>query len=154
MIRPTFRSLVLAALVSACAPVFAQSASNCQVTVDGNDAMRFNVTEMKIDKACSTFTILLTHSGKLPREAMGHNWVLVKKADLSAVANDGMKAGLNNDYVQPNDARVLAHTKVIGGGGNTAVKIDVAKLTVGEEYAFFCSVPGHWTMMKGRLMVG
>lgn len=150
MIRP----LVLAALLSASSQVYAQSAANCETTVDGNDAMRFNVTEIKIDKACTSFTVKLTHSGKMPREAMGHNWVLAKKADVSAAANDGMKAGLANEYVQPGDTRVLAATKVIGGGGSTSVTVDTSKLAAGEEYTFFCSVPGHWTIMKGKLTIG
>ena len=34
------------------------------------------------------------------------------------VANAGMSAGLDKNYVAPGDKRVIAHTKVIGGGAD------------------------------------
>jgi azurin len=77
--------------------------------------------------------------------------VLTKDADKQGVATDGMGAGLAQDYVKAGDTRVIAHTKVIGGGESDSVTFDVSKLTPGEAYAYFCSFPGHWAMMKGTL---
>ena len=74
-----------------------------------------------------------------------------KAADLQATATDGISAGADKDYVKPGDTRVLAHTKVIGGGESTSVTFDVAKLKNGESYAWFCSFPGHSGIMKGTL---
>lgn len=62
-----------------------------------------------------------------------------------------MTAGPGNDYVKPGDERVVAHTKVIGGGESTAVTFATATLAAGGDYAFFCSFPGHWAVMKGTL---
>lgn len=143
--------LALAAVLSvASVPAFA----NCQVTVEGNDAMQFNTKEIVVDKTCKEFTIELKHTGKLPKASMGHNVVISKKSDETAVATEGMSAGLDNNYVKPDDARVIAHTDVIGGGESTSVTFDVAKLQAGEDYAFYCSFPGHWTMMTGKLVLG
>ncbi|TEA77601.1 azurin [Allopusillimonas ginsengisoli] len=126
----------------------------CDITVEANDAMQFNTKEITVDKTCKEFTINLHHVGKLPKASMGHNVVITKKADEKAVATDGMAAGLDNDYVKPDDNRVIAHTDIIGGGETTSVTFDVSKLAAGEEYAFFCSFPGHWAIMTGKLQLG
>ena len=47
---------------------------------------------------------------------MGHNWVLTKTADMAGVASDGATASVANDHIKPGDARVIAHTKIVGGG--------------------------------------
>lgn len=129
-------------------------AANCEATIEGNDAMQFNTKEMTIDKSCTQYTVHLKHTGKLPKAAMGHNWVLTKEADKQGVATDGMSAGLDKDYVKPDDARVIAHTKVVGGGETDSVTFDTSKLTAGEAYTFFCSFPGHWSIMTGTLKLG
>jgi azurin len=126
-------------------------AAQCEATIEGNDAMQFNLKEMVVDKSCKQFTVTLKHVGKMPKVAMGHNWVLTKEADRQGVATDGMNAGAAQDYVKQGDSRVIAHTKVIGGGESDSVTFDVSKLTAGEAYAFFCSFPGHWAVMKGTL---
>nr|MBF0684766.1 azurin [Pseudomonas sp.] len=120
----------------------------------GNDAMQFDLKEITVDKACKEFTVTLKHVGKLPVAAMGHNWVLTREQDMQAAATDGMAAGLDKDYVKPDDARVIAHTDMIGGGQESTVSFDVAKLAAGEKYMFFCSFPGHWSIMKGTLTLG
>ena len=126
-------------------------AATCNVDIEGNDAMQFNKTSIAVPTSCKQFTVKLKHAGKLPKTAMGHNWVLSKAADVQAVANDGIPAGPDKAYVKPGDARVIAHTKLIGGGESDAVSFDVAKLKAGESYAWFCSFPGHSTVMKGTL---
>ncbi|MPM90173.1 Azurin-2 [bioreactor metagenome] len=73
---------------------------------------------------------------------------------MQPVITDGMAAGAGADYVKAGDARVLAHSKVIGGGETSKFDIDVAKLKAGTDYAFFCSFPGHSALMKGSLKLG
>jgi azurin len=72
---------------------------------------------------------------------------------MQATANDGMPAGLEKDYVKAGDTRIIAHTKVVGGGETTSVTFPVSKLAAGTEYTYFCSFPGHWGIMKGALTV-
>ncbi|QLL14065.1 azurin [Pseudomonas chlororaphis] len=128
-------------------------AAECKVDVDSTDQMSFNTKEITIDKSCKTFTVNLTHSGSLPKNVMGHNWVLSKSADMAGIATDGMAAGIDKDYLKPDDSRVIAHTKIIGAGEKDSVTFDVSKLTAGESYEFFCSFPGHNSMMKGALVL-
>ena len=128
-------------------------AAECKVDVDSTDQMSFNTKEITIDKSCKTFTVNLAHSGKLPKNVMGHNWVLSKTADMAGVATDGMGAGIDKNYLKEGDTRVIAHTKIIGGGEKDSVTFDVSKLTAGESYEFFCSFPGHNSMMKGAVVL-
>jgi azurin len=84
---------------------------------------------------------------------MGHNWVLSQNAVVQAVATEGMSAGLAANYVPQGDARVVAFSKVIGGGETTSVTFSTSGLTVGEGYTFFCSFPGHSYSMRGAFNV-
>jgi azurin len=56
--------------------------------------------------------------------------------------------------VPKGDKRVLAATPLVGGGQSTSVKFPVSRLTKGGDYTFFCSFPGHYALMKGKLIVG
>jgi azurin len=128
-------------------------AAECATTIEGSDAMQFNQKTITVPKTCKSFAVTLKHTGKMPKTAMGHNWVLSHSADESGVIADGMKAGADNSYEKPGDARVIAHTKLIGGGESDTATINVAKLKAGEQYAFFCTFPGHAALMKGTLSV-
>ena len=147
-----FAKLTFAAAL-AIASVPAAMAADCSFELEGNDAMQFNAKEIVVDKSCGEFTINLKHTGTMPVSSMGHNVVISKKADEQAVANDGIAAGLDNQYVKPDDERVVAHSDVIGGGEETSVTFNVADLQEGEDYAFFCSFPGHLALMTGALKV-
>ncbi|MCI8209267.1 azurin [Pseudomonas sp. S25] len=126
-------------------------AAECSVDVDSTDQMSFNTKAVEIDKSCKTFTVNLTHSGSLPKNVMGHNWVLSKESDMQPIATDGLGAGIDKDYLKEGDARIIAHTKIIGAGETDSVKFDVSKLDPAEKYGFFCSFPGHISMMKGTV---
>lgn len=128
-------------------------AAECKVTVDSTDQMSFNTKEITIDKSCKQFTVELTHSGSMPKNVMGHNLVVSKEADMQPIATDGIGAGIDNNYLKAGDTRIIAHTKVIGAGEKDSLTIDVSKLAAGEKYGFFCSFPGHISMMKGAVVL-
>ncbi|QKZ04409.1 MULTISPECIES: azurin [Pseudomonas] len=140
-----------AALAALTLSGFAFADTQCSVTIHGTDQMTYDLKTIAVPASCKQFQVTLEHPGTLPKNVMGHNWVLSKKDDLKGVTDDGSKAGESNDYVQPGDARVLAHTKLIGGGEKATVTLDTKKLKKGDDYVFFCSYPFHATMMKGTL---
>lgn len=140
----------LALLAFASTPLLA---AECSTTIEGNDMMQYDKSSITVPASCDQFTVKLVHTGKLAANVMGHNWVLTKPNDMKAVEADGIKAGLENNYIKPNDPRVIAHTEVIGGGESTSVTFDVAPLKSGGPYSFFCSFPGHAALMKGELTV-
>ena len=149
--RKILMTLALCATGAMAAPAMA---ADCAVTVESNDAMQFNTKSIDVPKACKKFSVTLKHVGKMPKTSMGHNLVVTTAADATATAADGLKAGPAADYVKAGDTRVIAHTKVIGGGESAALELDVAKLKAGGDYAYFCSFPGHSFIMKGTLKIG
>src|SRR5688500_17867779 len=94
----------------------ANAADNCTIDLVGDDMMKFDKASVTVSAACPTITVNLTHAGKLPAAAMGHNVVISATDVYPAVAQEGMAAGLPANYVKPGDVRVVANTKVIGGG--------------------------------------
>lgn len=125
------------------------SANDCELKISANDAMQFDTKELSVPASCKEVTLTLTHAGALPKAAMGHNWVLTKAADMSAVANEGMAAGADAAYVKAGDTRVIAHTGLVGGGESTSVTFSTEGMSATEAYQFFCSFPGHWAIMQG-----
>lgn len=127
--------------------------NNCATEIEGNDAIQYNVGSIAVPASCTEFTITLRHVGKMPVTAMGHNVVIAKTADVQAVAADGLAAGAAANYVKAGDARIVANTKMIGGGESTSMTFNAAKLKDGGPYTFFCSFPGHVATMKGTIAV-
>jgi azurin len=117
-----------------------------------NDSMKFNLTVVEV-KAGQEITVVLTNIGSMPKAAMGHNWVLLRKgtdakafsdAAVSAVATDYLPAAMQGD--------VLAHTKVLGPKQSDEIKFTVP--TEPGDYVFLCSFPAHFSAgMKGTLRV-
>ena len=126
---------------------------DCKATIDSDDAMKYDPKEITVPSSCKQFSITLKHNGKMPAAAMGHNVVIAKTADKDGVLADGAAAKIENNFVKPNDERVVAHTKLIGGGQEDTLTFDVSKLAAGEAYEYFCSFPGHYAMMNGKLTV-
>lgn len=143
--------LALAVLATCASPAWS---AECELAIEGNDAMRYNVESIVVPKSCSQYTVTLKNVGKMAKNVMGHNFVLAKSGDMAGINADGTKAGLAVDYLKPGDARVIAHGKVVGPGESTTVSIPVAKLKAGEAYTYFCSFPGHSALMKGTLKLG
>lgn len=117
------------------------------IVINSNDQMRFDTSEIKV-KAGEKVRLTLNHTGKLPKTAMGHNFVLLQKGvDMADFAMKAMNAKAS-DYIPAKG--VIAHTKLIGGGESTTIEFTApAKGT----YQFMCSFPGHYAMMKGKFIV-
>jgi azurin len=142
--------IVLPLLSLAAGPLWA---AECGVVVEGSDAMQFNTKAIEVPATCKNFSVTLKHVGKLPKASMGHNWVLSLATDEAGITAAAIKAGAAADYLDAADPRIIAHTKLLGGGESDTVKFAVSKLKAGTDYAFFCSFPGHAALMKGTLTV-
>ena len=125
--------------------------AECATTIEGNDAMQYNADSITIPASCTQFTINLKHAGAMAVNVMGHNVVVAKEADMAGIAADGMAVA--PEHVKPDDARIIAHTKMLGGGESASVTFDVAKVKDGGPFKFFCSFPGHMALMQGSLQV-
>jgi azurin len=126
----------------------------CKLEIAGNDQMQYDKTTLAVPATCKQVTLTIKHTGQLPAAAMGHDWVLVNTPDLTAVANAGMGAGLASNYVAPGDKRVLASTKVVGGGQSDTITFSTASLKAGGDYSYLCTFPGHNALMRGKFKFG
>ncbi len=133
-----FKLTLLAVGISSSLYTASVFAGACDVNVEATATMAFNVKEISVPKTCKEITVNLKNNG-----------TMAKSADMHAVITDGIDAGLDNNYVKKNDARVVGHTAVIGGGESTSAKIKLTNLKASESYMFFCSFPGHGAVMKG-----
>ena len=70
---------------------------------------------------------------------------------MPAIARDGMT--VSPEHIKAGDTRVIAASKMIGGGESTSVSFDVSKIKAGGPFKFFCSFPGHLTLMQGNIAV-
>jgi azurin len=146
--RTIFAIFTLAAS-AVCGTAYGQG---CSQTIEGNDLIKFNLTEMRVSSSCGEVTVTLRHVGMLPAAAMGHNWVLAATQDYVAIAQAGQSAGAPT-FLPAGDPRILASTNIIGGGEETSVTFDISGLQAGGDYTFFCSFPGHYVLMNGKFIV-
>jgi azurin len=84
---------------------------------------------------------------------MGHYWVLARDSGMSAIINAGLASGLAHGFLPENDKRIIAATRVVGGGESATVKFSTAALVPGAHYAFFfCTSPAHSAVMHGKFL--
>ncbi|MDX2186375.1 MAG: azurin [Opitutaceae bacterium] len=122
-----------------------------EVAITGNDAMQYSLKEITAAPG-EELTVKLTHIGKLPKAAMGHNWVLLKPMTNEQVAKFAMDAlKFPPEYLPKDQSTILAHTKIVGGGESDSVSF--AAPAQPGEYPFICTFPGHFAVMRGVLIV-
>ncbi|MGN6788776.1 MAG: azurin [Rhodanobacteraceae bacterium] len=164
MAAPATAATAPGTAASAAAPATAATASatngkppavvtNCSTEIEATDAMQYSVGSIVVPASCTNFKITLKHTGNLPVASMGHDLVITKESDMQAVDQESAAAGLKNGYIKPDDSRIIAHTKLIGGGETTSVSFPVSKIKSGGPYVFFCSFPGHSALMHGPISV-
>ena len=128
----------------------ASTGGNFEITA--NDAMKFSVTRLEV-KAGQDVKVTLTNTGTMPKTAMGHNFVLLKKGtDAKAFVDAGMTA-MATDYIPAalND-QIIAHTKLLGPKQSDEITFKAP--TEPGEYTFVCTFPAHYLSgMKGVLVV-
>jgi len=117
-----------------------------------NDSMKYNLTRIEVN-AGQDVKVILTNMGSMPKAAMAHNWVLLKKGTDPKAFVDGAVAAATTDYVPAALAdQVLAHTKLLGPKQSDEITFKAP--TEPGEYTFVCSFPAHFlTGMHGVLVV-
>lgn len=137
---------------SAAAPAAAPAAGPRLINIDANDTMKFSVTRIEAT-AGESLKVALHNKGTLPKEAMGHNWVLLKAGTDPIAFCTAAVTAKATDYIPAAQAdQVLAHTKLIGP--KQVDEIAFTAPTQPGEYPFVCSFPAHaMSGMKGVLVV-
>jgi azurin len=139
-----------AAPAAAAAAPAAAAVATLELTA--NDAMKFSVTQFEV-AAGQEVKLVFTNMGTMPKVAMGHNVVILKKGtDVKAFA-DAAVAAAATDYIPASKAdQVIAHTKMLGPKQSDEITFKAP--TEPGEYPFICSFPAHFLSgMKGVLVV-
>ena len=129
--------------------IFADSA---QITISGNDTMQFDLKSFEV-KAGQKVELTFKNVGKIPKIAMGHNLVVLKKG-ISAVAfgQKAMGAGANATNALPESVKgdTIASTKLLGPDENETITFTVPET---GDYEYVCTFPGHFALMRGIMKV-
>ena len=119
------------------------------ITINAGDDMKYDLAEIKV-KEGQTVKLTLVHTGKLAKEAMGHNWALLAQGTIvSDFATKAMQAKDTN-YIPDGATEVIVHTKLIGGGQSDTIEFAAPAKGV---YEFICTFPGHSAVMRGTFYV-
>lgn len=119
------------------------------IMLHGDDKMSFDLKEIKV-KQGQNVKLTLMHTGKMAKNVMGHNFVLLKQGVDMAKFAGLAAAAADHDYVPEGSEDVIAHTKLIGGGETTVIEFPAP---APGTYDFLCSFPGHYALMKGKFIV-
>lgn len=130
----------------------ADGARTLKIRTGVDNAMKFDVATITAAPG-ETIKIVMTNATTLPKEVMGHNFVvLAAGTDVQAFANAGA-AEKDNGYIPAKmKDKVLASIHVLGPNETGEVTFTVPSAP--GQYPFLCSFPGHCLIgMKGTLVV-
>ncbi len=118
------------------------------IQLDGMDNMKYDKTLFKI-KAGQDVKLTMKNVGKLPKEAMSHNVVILAQGtDVQAFGEAAVAA--KPDHIPAAMATdVIAHTKLLGPGESDNITFKIPDAGV---YDFICTFPGHFGTMKGKIV--
>jgi azurin len=118
-----------------------------EIGSDGENLL-FDKTELEVSAGQEVTLVFQNNSA-----VQEHNWVLVAGGeDVAApIADAGLTAGLDNEYLGEDRSNVIAHTGVAQGGETVEVTFTVP--TDAGTYLYICTVPGHYPLMQGTLVV-
>ena len=119
-----------------------------KIVLNSYDNMMYDKKTIEV-KYGKNIMLTLNHKGKIGKEFMGHNFVLLKKGvNVDEFAKKATLAK-SNDYI-PNSDETIAFTKMLGGGESTTISFMAPEA---GTYTYICSFPGHYMIMRGELIV-
>ena len=132
--------------------VSAAAAAPREILITGNDSMKFNVTKIEV-AAGEEITIVLQNVGTMPKQAMGHNLVLLKKdVNAQAYATAALRAAATEYIPAALADQVIGHTKLLGPKQKDSFTFKAPE--VAGDYVYLCSFPSHFVAgMKGVMTV-
>ncbi len=122
------------------------------VALTAGDNMKYNLTEIDAT-AGEQLHVTLANTGTLPKEAMGHDWVLLKAGSDAEAYDRAALSAKDNGYQPPALASEVIASIPLLGPGQTGEVTFKAPLQPGQ-YPFLCTFPAHYQSgMHGMLVV-
>jgi azurin len=143
-------ALVVVPVLATPSPSVAPQARVIQIEVGDN--MKFAPATITAAPG-ESIKVVLKGVGKMPKVAMGHNFVLLRKGVDPKKLVDVCASAADTEYIAASvTPQLLSYTRLIGPG-ETADAPFTAPAVPGD-YAFVCTFPGHFALgMKGVLTV-
>jgi azurin len=122
------------------------------VQIDVGDSMKFNPAAITAAPG-EQIKVVLKGVGQMPKLAMGHNFVLLKKGTNAKALSDTCAPARETAFIAAAvKDQILAHTTLVGPG--ETAEVTFAAPAQRGEYQFICTFPGHFNLgMKGVLTV-
>jgi azurin len=107
----------------------------------------FDKTELRVS-AGQVVTLRFKNTSAVQQ----HNWILIKggDAEAAAIANAGLTAGPAANYLPADKSNIIAESPL--ANGNETVEVTFTAPAPGT-YLYICTVPGHYPLMQGKLVV-
>ncbi|RYY35073.1 MAG: auracyanin family protein [Sphingobacteriaceae bacterium] len=109
--------------------------------------LKYDKAEITV-KAGSKVKVTFTNNDDMP-----HNFVVVPSGQAIAVGELAMKLGLSGLKLShiPNTPKVLYNTTLVGPGSSQTIYFEAPAKP--GKYTYVCTVPGHFYVMQGTLIV-
>jgi azurin len=145
-----FTFAVVMSLFATSGPLSAQQPRIVQIEVGDN--MKFVPAAITVAPG-ESIKVVLKSVGKMPKAAMAHNFVLLKKGVDPKKLVDACASAADSNYIAASvTPQLLSYSRLVGPG-ETADAPFVAPAERGD-YVFVCTFPGHFALgMKGVLTV-
>lgn len=130
----------------------ARAADAVKLELSADDRMVFSKTSFEVVSG-QKVTLLFKNTGAKGEKSMKHNVVLLKPGNTIVSFAVKCNAAAETGYVpvdKESKEQMVGHVKLIGGGQSATLTF-----TAGDpgEYPFFCSSPGHFDKMQGKIIV-
>jgi azurin len=144
--------LLLALAVAPLAFAASPAAPEKSVVIVTNDAMKFSVTRIEVSPG-QPVHVELRNEGTMPKDSMGHNWILLKAgSDAAAYAMAAIPAKADGYQPKALANEVVAVIPLLGPKETGSVSF--AAPTKPGVYPYICSCSGHSLAgMRGELVV-
>jgi azurin len=122
------------------------------IQIEVGDNMKFSPAAITATRG-EQVRVVIKHVGQMPKVAMGHNFVLLKKAAVPKAVADACAPARETEFIATSvKDQLLAHTSLVGPGETAEVTFTAPDAA--GDYTFICTFPGHFALgMKGILTV-
>jgi len=126
-----------------------QGSGGRPLRIQTTGGMQFVQKELHV-KAGESIALTLENPDLMP-----HNWALVRPGSIARVGELADKLVTDPDALQrsyvPDSRDIICHTRLLDPRQSTTIYF-TAPLQPGR-YPYVCTFPGHWTLMRGELVV-
>ena len=123
-----------------------------EIDISANDTMKYDITAISASPG-ESLKVVFTNAGTIPKEVMGHNWVLLNSNVDVTSFDTAASAAKDTNYIPADRAAdIIAKVDILGPRKSGEVEFKAP--TTPGQYTFICTFPAHFQAgMHGILTV-